>query len=1155
MRALFLLMVCFALSLQTLAKSHPYGLEFEKTADQLLYVNGRLSQEKLDAYIQRLEQKHLEVVGLVNGRLANNSILISKYRLGGKSDKKIIDKLEKHEVHLALMEAIEAMKSLTLQSSRAEVLNKTYLAMDTENTIRIEGDGLIWSQISKVAGAILKEWKISKESAPEQEASNLVDARGGDFLSVDDIAGIKRAGYDLSLYQPAANSTFWQRQNDISKVDMDVASMGGNLEAYRGVDIGFPKDNVLYYDSVRHSDTKPKLNTYYIDENGEEQEVKLKLGAELHSDPTSAALANALGFPSDITKYARGIKLILGKKDLREFSKDWEAYYKRGNGRINYNVEDYIVDSGKDKDGNNYIVFQDGLMEAKPSQLERLGPWSFSDESKLSFREVRALMLVQIWISNADIVFGNNEVLLKNTKNGLERYHIVSDLGYTYGNLFPENPDVYGWEIITGDSKDSLKLRFTSFNEGIKNKISVADAKWGTRLIAQLTREQIEKAVDIGSWPMCMRPILAEKLISRRNNLVQKLGLEGERLENGNVIRMIPQNVDRDQMKIKYLCDQKQIAEESSQSFDNSVEKIFEDVIMAIRTGAIDISRGLINSADRITLSPDHFHTELGLVSEIIVDPKREIERNTDAKTAAEQFIVRDSLEIGLRLGVKYGPFVDTTITRKYTLAYPIRSMDEARLNNGFLVNIFLPLDIAKDKLPESYVLETNRYFEKGAGVALEHALSLVTPGLEIGFAPKVVLWRSVLDHRDPSNVIFYRDRARFSKLFAEAFLKIGLLRMPIFEQLHKWGGADGRGVKFNSDELYGDRKMSLFVDAAIHNDDYTAIAPLEQEFYMTSVFTELNRKWSFLFWGSERNRKLEHLKLEDINEKKELIQYETSNSKQYSWGGDIEKKRIAVDVYANKSELNNYQMDVSILGVDALTKDKEMNYSYLNFVNGINPTDERTIPFTPGLGYSTNGRWGYVITTSETTYYPEALQNILKADKNTFWVLLARKMNVSNKEMGVLLGNYQAYRKARRTSTVANRLRYYDLERDQYVAIHTMYQFLDKLEVAQKAKSFEDKIKGLAEAVRRAAYSEKTEILGQSFFEPTLLWTINKVAGVDNIFSKNMLTNPIGSEVNMIEGEPLYGEFGKRRRSSADYLVYSPITPIELYTMFDSWF
>ncbi|MEK6555555.1 MAG: hypothetical protein AABZ31_09970, partial [Bdellovibrionota bacterium] len=570
------------------AKNHPYDAKFERQVRVLLYEGQQISLAKVNAYLAKLNQKRLEIVGLsADGKMSNNSVLISKYSKDGLSKADLKKKLEESEQNMAFNYAINEVRKIKPGTSYQDVLDASYNALDIEAAVRIEGQHTLFELVSGILDAVLNSWKVKKVSRPYEEASNLFDRRAGAFLSTQDIAFLKLRNTDLSLYSPAT-STFWQAQADISTVDVRKAARGETLDLYKGVQVEFPADNTFYMEEVKHSDTKPKVDVYVKRADGKKAKFKLKFGGEIHADPIASALMMTLGYPTDVSRYARNIRLVIGKltnKDIDKlltkkaiskeqaqsltlnpgsrheflvsrFKRDWEVYYRPEYTRNKYLVENEVLNTGTLPDGQSYIVFKEGLIEAKPREIERFGPWAYSNHSSL--REVRALSLVQIWLDNTDTPdFVNNRLLLKKNESGFQKFHVISDPGKSLGSIFGSMPEAYGWRVVSKNSDNEIALSYLSIANGVKGKITYADARWAIRLIAGLTRAQITAAVQLGGWSQCIADNYINKAISRRNDLVQNFGLVGERLSNGQIIQLLPVDMSVRELGFDGSCNKK----------------------------------------------------------------------------------------------------------------------------------------------------------------------------------------------------------------------------------------------------------------------------------------------------------------------------------------------------------------------------------------------------------------------------------------------------------------------------------------------------------------------------------------------------------------------------------------------------------------------
>lgn len=1142
------------------SKDHPYSSEFVHKVHSLFIENGQLSQRKIDAYIARLRQKRSEVVGVDDGRLLRNGILLQKEqeKAQGKGRaldvQKTIRKLMKHEVYIALTKAMEDLDHMK-RSGGVAVYDLAYSALDLENAVRIEGLGRtgIERLLSKIK-IITTNWNVPFASPAQDEATNLWDASAGKYLSVADIETLKRQNVDLSKYSPKA-STFWEDQGAIARVDVAAAAQGRTLEAYQDSNIQFPTDQEFVYDSVIYSDTKPKFKVYTVGRNGKKQEFKFKFGGELHTEPTVAALMMTMGFPADAVRYVRNFKVNLGGKSFNDFAREVEVFYLRGSRPYQeFKLENYIERMTTDSRGNTVLIFKNGSLEARPEKIERLGPWAFKDVSHDSFREVRGLMALQIFFDNSDVKeLGNNRLLLKSEKNGqLKRYHIHSDLGFSLARYLWGLPEIYPSKVVASRTSSGVTMRYKSIqSNSMVGKLTFADVKWMTRMLAQLTRQQISAALELGGWPQCVKELYLEKMASRRNDLVHHFGLLGETTPSGP-IRMLSVNQQLLEVGFDDHCDQKQIAADGfTEDFDFDMGKILHVVADSLAGMLTDTATAAINGQRKIVIAADRLQLNPFFVTEVILNPRREIERNPNPTSQHDLWIVKDHLEIGLRLGAGFGIYKDVVRSWGYTLAYPVRTQDEGRYKNNFLVNVLLPLNISRGNLPSSYVLQTSHYLESGQGVNIDNRLAVISPGLRLGFADKVYLWRSIIDRRDPARTVVYRDKATYAQTIAEAFVRLGPVKLPFMDDLHKWGSANGKGVIYNS-TLSPQQYSSVL--KAVANGDFSEIAHLEQSFALANKFDHRARTWNLLIVSGRSDRRMDQISLSGGADK-QVIQYAVSKEK--TDGIPLitskETRRLQVEVYTNPGDTSNqFQVQLSAIGVDRNTTARELSEAYLNFINGLAPDRQKVINFTPELGYSANDNYGHLVATSDTIYYPQAIAKLLKMTEQDYWSAFASSTGLGARGVHALRTKVQRYLRMNLQGTRANRnnLKLGGLTQKEFYSIRASEKFLKKLSDVKKESNLADRVKKLATVLRYAAYAE-----GTSFYEPAILGAINIHVGADNLYSRNVITMPKFGAANLIEERPLVGEFGQARPTGLEYLVYTPITAHELYTMFDSWF
>ncbi len=1128
-----------------LAKDHPYDRGFERRAERLFLEGQRVSPSKVDDYIFRLRQKQAEIAALI----ANYE------RDRGADEDEVREEVEEHKFMLALGLAEQDLLAMKNATKRSEALDLAYRTLDMEAAVRSEGARNNIASTMRAIGNYLTRWVIPKRFDATKEASNLVNPTGG-YMDAQSLRHFRRAGGDPALLDPGP-STFWQKQQGIASLDVARAATGKTLDVYRNVKTDMPEEAVFYYDGMRHSDTKPKMDVYVLNDEGKKTKYKLKFGAEIHADPTLAAIMMTLGFPTDVTQYRRDIKIILKEGDtLSDVRRDWEVYFRRDNVRGRYLIEQYIKDSGIMPDGRHYVVFRDGLIEAKPKKIERPGGWAFGELGHSSLREVRALMLVQMWLDNTDVKeFDNNKTLLKETDGGWERWHILSDLGHSLGGILMEQPELYHRSLVAVNSPSALTLKYRSFVPvAIKGKITYADARWAGRLIGTLTRAQIERAVELGGWPACVALVYTEKMVNRRNDLLRGLDLYGVPDMDGRPLAPLPVSADDADYDHDRACRGSRNAETHTVNFDFSLRRLVAPESRALWHGLLDGAVAAIGNTRRITIYDSDMGFQTGGITFVVLNVRRDIEPNPSPASEREMFIVKDHLEIGMRLGAAWGVFADATYTRSFTLAYPARSLAEARLNNGFIVNALLPLHVAQGDLPERYVLKTEHYLEGGVGLDADNLTWPVIVGLRAG-AHRVSLMRSFLDHREAGRYLLYRDRAFYGQFSLQAFLRLLAWRIPFAQTLQNWGSATGVGSSIPEVRV-ADEQGSLNLHKAVVEGDFTAVEEFERDFVSQNRFRTRQSSWNLVFWHSHDENRLDRIRLERANgSERESMQFQAGRGSGWWFFGDEETRDLRVEVYHTPNVPERpFMVRLKAEALDTDTTDREMGGVFLAFINGLSPDGRAVIPVTPGLGYTTNRRWGRTVTRSETTYYPEALRRLLAAPAAHWWRALGEALGTGEDGVARLRAKLERARRLERTLHGASRRRQalaeVNLSHEDYDLGRQAAKVAQRLGQAQDAATPEEKLRLLALMFREAGHRHRN-----GFYEPRLLNALNRLAGPENLYSRNMVTSPNFAEVGFMDGMPLFGDFGRRdREQNTEYLTYTPVTPTDLYFMFDTW-
>jgi hypothetical protein len=160
-------------------------------------------------------------------------------------------------------------------------------------------------------------------------------------------------------------------------------------------------------------------------------------------------------------------------------------------------------------------TFTNVRLELRPDNVDRTGSWKWRNNPFVESPELQALKIMQIFMTNWDVLDIQNEILKVETPNGVEHHYIISDLGRTFGKYGNNNlPIFYRLGRRTGDPKSWSKASFVKGidkkgrikwgikgkNRGIYKDITVADAAWLLGHLKTLSDQQVTDAFRAASY-------------------------------------------------------------------------------------------------------------------------------------------------------------------------------------------------------------------------------------------------------------------------------------------------------------------------------------------------------------------------------------------------------------------------------------------------------------------------------------------------------------------------------------------------------------------------------------------------------------------------------------------------------------------------------
>lgn len=181
----------------------------------------------------------------------------------------------------------------------------------------------------------------------------------------------------------------------------------------------------------------------------------------------------------------------------------WGLGYKT---EINYLLPNLTI-PGKGK-------FQNVRLEARPKHIKREGVWKWKSNPFVGKPELQGLKIMQVFMTNWDLLDKQNEMLYVKGDKGTELHYIISDLGRTFGKYGNNNlPVIYRLgrrtgapgpysraKFIKGTDDGRVKLAVKGKSRGILKDISLRDARWILARLRGLSDDQIEDAFRAANY-------------------------------------------------------------------------------------------------------------------------------------------------------------------------------------------------------------------------------------------------------------------------------------------------------------------------------------------------------------------------------------------------------------------------------------------------------------------------------------------------------------------------------------------------------------------------------------------------------------------------------------------------------------------------------
>lgn len=484
-----------------------------------LYTGDRLDPEKIEAFRKRTQTRREELFEILKeNRLSE-----------GKSEKKAIKKASKDRRVAVLDHMLKRIQTLTqtrdLMAQRIQVKDLLKLSQAYIKDGRVL-DVVQAYEIVKIG--FFEKHKVPVNDLKRNLASNLLNPKTKQYLKKKTLKSLVKKGYDISKLDPP-NTSFWTKPESI-----------GNRNPLLPREVKGDVPTVYYYKKIKRSDQHPKLAVYSLDENGNKEEWKMKFGREVNTEYTISRMMRLMGFFYDQYYYLPKAKVYFEGDDTYEsMARDWMEFFSRELER----PMSYLEEKGEDE-GGSYIIMRHVAVELHPENVERVGPFHYTQLGAYDRREVRAQLLVQSFFNNTGIKEAHNNKLklVTNEDGSTEVQELVHDVGKSFGSMLIANlPNAYKWNFLK-KKRGKVRFAYQRYHAIPKERnpfmqAGYSDLKWMARYMASIKRSQIKKIIENAGWPEAVTVLLLEKMTVRRNEVVKTFDLEGERFD-GQTIRL-----------------------------------------------------------------------------------------------------------------------------------------------------------------------------------------------------------------------------------------------------------------------------------------------------------------------------------------------------------------------------------------------------------------------------------------------------------------------------------------------------------------------------------------------------------------------------------------------------------------------------------------
>jgi hypothetical protein len=504
--------------------------------------------------------------------------------------------------------------------------------------------------------------------------------------------------------------------------------------------------------------------------------------------------------------------------------------------------------------------------------------------------------------------------------------------------------------------------------------------------MGRLSRNQIEDAVKLGGWPSSVGQLLVEKIISRRNKLVEVFELDNEipEIKFDRHLTTADGIVKKGNLK-------KSTFEGYAKKFGNPLRELLNPTVYGYEESFL--ANMVNNLSDKVTdfsYNGAVFDDFLPWGGRPLLKFKRRIARNDEPSGASDGWLVHDTLQIGFVLSTGKGKVSgDGTYYRKFNLIYPVNKQRQGLYSANYLAAMLLPYAYGYTKLPEKYALFVEDILE-GKGTIRFNSNGFVDLESRTSLS-RVILKRQLFVDKNDGVINALEDHSAYTELSTKLYTKFANFDFPFFTWLGQKGKIKRDILSTNTPDIPSSKDRLNFALSKFFPSDGQMGEDVKKRSLKANY---IQRNWGFnLFNYVYTNRKkLRHniteynklgeeieqrVQIERYVEDKWSMPYLTNRNEQHTG------KAFFVGVKTEQSNLERPVVGLNFKIKDSFTRNKELSKEYVGFANAAaNDTD--FLPFNAEL-FNRRDNWGVTLIFLDFLVYESGIEKLLSVTPHMF--------------------------------------------------------------------------------------------------------------------------------------------------------------------------